>query len=444
MCSANADASAALFARRFCVDNHDRGSSRSSERVGGYSARGLTNVDNNYRRSGGHPYGILVLGKPGKGERMNTETKTFALTLDMVRTIRSHPFEVVDGDTGNVLEVRLENNGLPVDLTGRYVCMVFRSCIGTALQDADSGIELGAETGTFSISLLPGSYGPGNVSADVQVYSGADRSTLITSTRFTFRCRNALLNDETMRAQATYPPLVAATREATAAAAAANAAAGQVTSAATAAQQAAADAEQAVKDAQAAVEAAVAATVEVGTVTTGAPGTEASVTNSGTANAAVLDFTIPRGDPAEAQHAAQHAAGGSDPITPAAIGAIPSAQKGAASGVATLDANSKVAAEQASAARTNVTESRTLTADDAGKFLLCYNANVTITIPAGLPIGMEVEFCRWGATTVTLAAANGVTIHSVDSMKSIGNQYGCVTLKKATADEKWLLAGDLG
>ena len=60
---------------------------------------------------------------------MNTETKTFALTLDMVRTIRSHPFEVVDGDTGNVLEVRLENNGLPVDLTGRYVCMVFRSCI---------------------------------------------------------------------------------------------------------------------------------------------------------------------------------------------------------------------------------------------------------------------------------------------------------------------------
>ena len=38
-----------------------------------------------------------------------------------------------------------------------------------------------------------------------------------------------------------------------------------------------------------------AATVTVGTVTTGAPGTEAQVTNSGTENAAVLDFVIPRG-----------------------------------------------------------------------------------------------------------------------------------------------------
>ena len=39
-----------------------------------------------------------------------------------------------------------------------------------------------------------------------------------------------------------------------------------------------------------------AATIQVGTVTTGAPGTQASVTNSGTANAAVLDFTIPEGE----------------------------------------------------------------------------------------------------------------------------------------------------
>lgn len=38
-----------------------------------------------------------------------------------------------------------------------------------------------------------------------------------------------------------------------------------------------------------------AATINVGTVTTGAPGTQASVTNSGTSSAAVFDFTIPRG-----------------------------------------------------------------------------------------------------------------------------------------------------
>ena len=42
-----------------------------------------------------------------------------------------------------------------------------------------------------------------------------------------------------------------------------------------------------------------AATVKVGTVTTGAPGTSATVVNSGTTSAAVLDFTIPRGDKGE-------------------------------------------------------------------------------------------------------------------------------------------------
>ena len=39
-----------------------------------------------------------------------------------------------------------------------------------------------------------------------------------------------------------------------------------------------------------------AATVTVGTVTTGEPGTDAIVRNSGTENAAVLNFTIPRGE----------------------------------------------------------------------------------------------------------------------------------------------------
>lgn len=39
-----------------------------------------------------------------------------------------------------------------------------------------------------------------------------------------------------------------------------------------------------------------AATVTVGTVTTGEPGTDAIVRNSGTESAAVLDFTIPRGE----------------------------------------------------------------------------------------------------------------------------------------------------
>jgi len=43
----------------------------------------------------------------------------------------------------------------------------------------------------------------------------------------------------------------------------------------------------------------IAATIEVGTVTTGAPGTNASVTNVGTEQRAILNFVIPRGEPGE-------------------------------------------------------------------------------------------------------------------------------------------------
>lgn len=45
-----------------------------------------------------------------------------------------------------------------------------------------------------------------------------------------------------------------------------------------------------------------AATIQIGTVTTGEPGTQASVTNTGTEHAAVLDFTIPRGSPGEVEN----------------------------------------------------------------------------------------------------------------------------------------------
>ena len=52
-----------------------------------------------------------------------------------------------------------------------------------------------------------------------------------------------------------------------------------------------------------------AATVNVGSTSTGAPGTSASVTNSGTSSAAVLNFTIPRGAKGDTGTAATVAAG---------------------------------------------------------------------------------------------------------------------------------------
>lgn len=45
--------------------------------------------------------------------------------------------------------------------------------------------------------------------------------------------------------------------------------------------------------------AGAAATIQIGTVTTGAPGSNASVTNSGTKQNAIFNFTIPRGEPGD-------------------------------------------------------------------------------------------------------------------------------------------------
>ena len=58
-----------------------------------------------------------------------------------------------------------------------------------------------------------------------------------------------------------------------------------------------------------------AATVDVGTTTTGEPGTDASVVNSGTDSNAVLDFTIPKGEPGFSPTASVTKTGSTSTIT---------------------------------------------------------------------------------------------------------------------------------
>lgn len=59
-----------------------------------------------------------------------------------------------------------------------------------------------------------------------------------------------------------------------------------------------------------------AATVAVGTVTTGEPGTNAAVANAGTSAAAVLNFTIPRGEKGETGATGATGQNGADGYTP--------------------------------------------------------------------------------------------------------------------------------
>lgn len=141
---------------------------------------------------------------------------------------------------------------------------------------------------------------------------------------------------------------------------------------------------------------------------------------------------------------------------------------GIPNGLATLDENGKVSAEQASAEVSYINISRTLSLDDAGK-MLCVNSELTevtsdsntgeqtvvsvtpidivITVPSNdtvdFPVGAELEVCQLGSGTVTFAAAEGVTLLSAGGAVMIAEQYGCATLKKLAAN-KWLLAGMLG
>lgn len=171
-------------------------------------------------------------------------------------------------------------------------------------------------------------------------------------------------------------------------------------------------------------------------------------------------------------HAARHAAGGADALTPAAIGAaaadhthtpaaigaVAAAEKGAAAGVATLDAGGKVTAAQAASSVVQVTEAaRTLSLSDAGKFLYLRdtgddNQAYTVTVPpqseVDFPLGTELELFRYTNGSVTVQAAAGVylmyaggAIGAGNSIQ-IGRRFGVVALKKFSTS-LWLVAGDV-
>jgi hypothetical protein len=148
-----------------------------------------------------------------------------------------------------------------------------------------------------------------------------------------------------------------------------------------------------------------AATIAVGSVTTGAPGSSASVTNSGTAAAAVFDITIPRGN----------------------------------TGASGVDA--PLAATVTDIAGTTYT----LGLGDLDGFLRFTNAGaVALTIPpnssVAWPIGRAVGGVQSGAGQVTIAPGSGVTLNSVGTKSRVQNSAW--TLLK-TGTDRWLLMGDV-
>lgn len=142
---------------------------------------------------------------------------------------------------------------------------------------------------------------------------------------------------------------------------------------------------------------------------------------------------------------------GTDYATPTTLsGYIPTSEKGAANGVATLmgAANPILNPAQSRSWVHSVSSSWTVGYySDAAALVRCKNeTSITITLPAygETHVGafMEFEVMREGVGEITFAAAEGVTIISAGGALSIGEQYGVVAVKSIAANT-WLLSGCL-
>ena len=140
--------------------------------------------------------------------------KVFDVDLDIKRPSSHRDFTVVNGDNGNRINVTLMDGDSPVDLTGCRIIAAFSRADGsTSLQD--SGVQNGGITispddaSKVAIDLFPASFSPGVVECELQVYSDASLSTLVTTARFNFICREAIVNSSTVQASAEYPLLKA-------------------------------------------------------------------------------------------------------------------------------------------------------------------------------------------------------------------------------------------
>ena len=135
--------------------------------------------------------------------------KRFSVALDIKRSVSNRAFEVVEGDNGNIIDVTLTDDGQPVDLSGCRVLAVFSKSNGTSSQDsAVEGGGVSVDENRVSISLFIPSFAPGMVECELQVYSGVAQTTLVTSAKFNFKCRRGILNSDAVKATDEHPLLV--------------------------------------------------------------------------------------------------------------------------------------------------------------------------------------------------------------------------------------------
>ncbi len=171
---------------------------------------------------------------------------------------------------------------------------------------------------------------------------------------------------------------------------------------------------------------------------------------SGSVPITMLPVGTGTGKVAAGTHAATHATGGADPITPESIGIDRSsfALKTDLSQYAKIQANGKLLPQYLFAPITSVTNSIDLDGSLSGRRVEVNSSdNITITIVENPSIPFiaedEIEISREGTGTVTITSEPNVNIRgSIASAPFIiTNQYGIVALKRKNSTE-WRIAGE--
>lgn len=134
--------------------------------------------------------------------------KEFNILLDIKKHNKSEEFEVVQGDYDtNVLNISIVEGFQPYNLDGVNVEIAFAKPDGTTvLQDIDNGVTIMDPIGGKIQCVLKTNTiaAPGRVFAEVRILQGLK---LLTTAKFSFFVRKAIVNDETIISTNEFPIL---------------------------------------------------------------------------------------------------------------------------------------------------------------------------------------------------------------------------------------------
>lgn len=325
----------------------------------------------------------------------------------------------------------------------------------------DHSVQISGDNhNVVTIALKTGSFGAGKNNVEMQIYSGTNAQTLVTTAQFNFDGRKGISNADTVKASSEYPILSALIEQVQMALSNALPWANVTVSA------------QEGNEADCIVEYeedhldltfVIPNSVWFGSDTpTGdeevwiIPDGSGPLSNTMLTsvydkdNSGVVDDAEKLGGELPSYYStAQDLADALDDVADdiAAAVKVETDKKGIANGYAMLDANAKLVPEQASSRIVEISTDTVLTAAHAGAFLRVNSqSDVTITVPssnsATFPVGTEIEIVKWGAGDVEIEAGGGVTLASVKGNLLLADQYGVAALKKTDTDT-WLISGML-